>query len=517
MSSPRYSWLASSSPLQPTQQHADQNQVQKDLDMDADSDSLSSVLSSGRSSPPASQRESSLIDEHADEGLGIVSNTDEDSQDSTALPSRPNKFRGSASTWRNRTAPVRELAASLDTLQAKDLSIHLYNSFKLRQRNRRHEIGRPTKPSRDSSTAAEESKWAPPQSWTAWPLPPAVVPREHDEMRWEEDAAFRKPRHSSPRRPSHFLREMLVAQVLRIAKERFYQRQREMDAAAREQDARGSESVHSSRSSPDQHDKAYGQKPVVMADDLKASKILRSTVQHMISELDKLLTGLHRARSAYLSDGDSSDESPDQERERSRSRGRPRKKKEEQIKSSEATESSHDTPSHQSSDSDTSNPTSKHSRGQPKMQRAKSSSLRSRKLNSRRRKERLGLRNWNDVVAIASMIGWRQSVVGKATTRCAAIFEESIMFRVLEEGKPLHAEQLYSPNAPAPGPVSLGGHGHSQSEILRARDQSDDDEMVGAVHVDGFLKPIERKKSWIYPRYKKSKRRLSSHESEDEV
>ena len=493
--------LASSSPFQSAQQPADQHYAEEeDVDLDSGSDD---PPHGGTPSPLAHQGESNPVNISAAEVFSPEEDL-EDSQDSTTLPSRPNKFRGPSSTWRNRNAAAIDLAVSLDRLQAKDLSIHLYNAFKLSQRNRIRRTKRHNQSLHNTDEADEGSTWVPPKNWTAWPLPPAIVPREHDETHWDETTVSREPGHFRPRRPGQYLQEMLVAQVLRKAKEQFLARQWEnvtpaaTSTTSQVQKSRGRRTLSKGRSDAKKLDEIPDQKPVIMADDLQASEILQPTVQHMMTKLDGLLMGLHHARSAYLLAEDSDSESQSQMSERSRSRGRPRKRKRGASKSNEDGEASPDAPSHPGSDSDDRGPSRKRSR-------------RPRNQTFHDRKRVLGLRDWGDVVGIASMTGWPQNVVANATARCATLFEEGIRFRTLEEGKKIQEEHVYLPNA-----SSLASDVHRLSETWRARDSSSnrfDGAMVGGVHVDGFLKPIQGKKSWVYSNNKKSKRRQSLRNS----
>ena len=513
-----------SPPLQSAQQPADQYYAQReDIDLDSESDYLPDAQSDHGHSPLSSQRESALVD---DPGANIISGEDdgdevdgdEDSQDSTSFPSRPNGFRGPPSTWRNWTAPERDLAADLEQSRAKDLSVHLYNSFKLGQRNRIRVPGRRAQTSKDSEEADGRSNWVPPKVWTAWPLPPDIVPREQNEKRSEEDAVLPLPHHSSQRRqrrPGQFLQEMLVAQVLRTAKERFYERQWEgtprsgTTSTASSQQSEGLRRDSNGRPSAIYDDPH--QRPVIMANDERASEILEATVQHIMTKFDDLLMGLHHARSTYLLTEDSDSESQSQPSERSTSRGRPRKRKRGASNPDEDLEGGQYTPNHPNSDSDDNHRSSQKSGSRRRILRTKSLPRRSRSHKFRDRKRLLGLRDWSDVLGIASMIGWHQNVVGSTSARCATLFEEGIKFRTLEEGRNTHEEHLYLPNAPPI--VSVG---HSQSDTLRTREahsSSFDGAMVGAVHVDGFLKPIEGKKSWIYGNKKHSKRSHSSRQS----
>ena len=514
MSSPelRNAQTSSSPPFQSAQHPGEYYAGGGDLDLAAGSDHLSDAPNSNGSSPQLSQRESRPVDDSVGKHLGVENDLTDSSRDSTILPSRPNKFRGPPSTWRNRTAPERDLAASLDQLQAKDLSIHLYNSFKLKQRDRNRDPGWQGRTSKTSGETNPGSTWIPPKVWTAWPLPPDIVPREHDEQRWVGDAFPSVQHRSISRRPGQCLQEMLVAQVLRIAKDRFHERQwgaapesKRTTTAQGQQSESFGEDLNASFWA-DQDFKSPGQKPVVMADDQRASEILRPTVQHMMTRLDDLLMGLHHARSAYLPAEDSGSETHGLISKRSTSRGRPQKKKQEQRESEEGAEAGHDPLDHTSSDSDDYNSRRRRSGSRRRSQSQKSSLRRSRSQKFHDRKGRLGHRDWSDVLGVASMIGWHQNVLSSATARCATMFEEGIRFRTLHEGKKVREELVYLPNAPP-----LVSHEHSQSDVreegLSNRSRSP---MLGGVHVDGFLQPIEGKKSWTYRNSKHSLRKRSS-------
>lgn len=512
----------SSPPLQSAQQPADQLYAENE-DVDLASDYLSDAPSDRNPRLQQSpQRSSSAGDDPAaeqsvaeDEHQDLL---DEDSQDVASVPSRPNRFHGPPSTWRNWTAPERDLAASLDQMQAKDLGIHLYNSFKLGQRNRTRHPGQRAQVLKNSGKANEGSQWIPPKVWTAWPLPCGVVPREHDERLWEEDVILSELYHARSKRLGQHLQELLFAQVLRRAKNRF------RDRPWGDAQHLAKSTIHPPQQSPGQRRRFNGrfgakdnndiptQKPVVMADDQRASEILQPTVQHMMTKLDDLLMGLHHARSAYLSAEDSGSESQSQTSQRSASRGRPQKRKREASKSDVDAKASHDASNHPDSDSDKHRPSRQSSGSNGKIQRARSASRRSRSHNFSDRKGRLGLRDWSDVMNIASMTGWHQSVVARATTRCVNLFGEGIKFRTLEEGKKIQEEHLYLPGVSLPVPNLK-----SQNKTWRASESSRsrfEGEMVGGVHVDGFLKPIEGKKSWMYPNKKSSRQRQRSGNSE---
>ena len=503
--------LSSSPPFQSAQHPAEYYDGGGDLDLRAGSDELSDTSHSEGPDLQRSQRESSLVDDSVARHLGAEDDLNDNSRDSTTSPLRPNKFRGPPSTWRNRTATERDLAASLDQLQAKDLSVHLYNSFKLKQRDRNRD---PAWQGRASKTSGEKDpghKWTPPKVWTAWPLPPDIVPREHYEQRWVDDVFPSVQQRSIARRPGQYLQDMLVAQVLRIAKERFHERQsgfapesKTTTRAQGQQSESFGEDLNASFGA-EQDVESPGQKSVVMADDQRASEILQPTVQHMMTRLDDLLMGLHHARNTYLPAGDSDSEAHGQTSKRSKSRGRPQKKIQEQRDAEVGVEAGHDVLDDTSSDSDDYNPRRKNSGSQRRIQHQKSSLRRSHSQKFNDRKGRLGLRDWSDVLGIASMIGWHQKVISSTTARCATIFEEGIKFRSLHEGKKVREELVYLPNAPPHASSE-----QSQSDVREDLSNGSRSPMFGGVHVDGFLEPIEGKKSWMYRNSKPSLRKRSS-------
>ena len=511
--------IPSSPPLHLAQQPADILYAENE-DLDLANDYLSDAPSDHSPvSQQSSQRDSNASDDFAANPAAADGepheSLDADSQDPTSLPSRPNKFTGPPSTWRNWTAPERDLAASLEQLQAKDLSIHLYNTFKLRHRYRLRSPDRQVQSPQDSKSN-EVSQWVPPKSWTAWPLPPDIVPKEHDERRWEDDDIPSELHHARLERPGQQLQEMLVAQVLRKAKEQFREQQSEGEQHTTKTTMRHTEHLQGRRHAngrfrSKQDNDFQDQKPVIMADDQRASEILRPTVQHMMTKLNRLLMGLHHARATYLAVEDSDSESRSPIKERATSRGRPRKRKQKASSPDEDTGTSQDMPDYDGSDSGESEIRKEKPARKDRIQYARSPSRRSRSHNFRGRKGRLGLRDWSDVLGIAAMTGWQQSVVGSATARCATLFEEGIKFRTLEEGKEVQEVDVYLPNASPHFRVQ-----HGQSESWGAREGSNNrfaGAMVGAVHVDGFLKPIEGKKSWKYDK-KQPKRRRSSRNSD---
>ncbi len=396
----------------------------------------------------------------------------EETSASPPLPSRPNKYHGPASTWRNWTAPERDLAASLDQLRAKELNVHLYNAFKLKRRAGDHPAQQDYG---DEKYAAKEATWTPPKVWTAWPLPPDVVPREEDGRQWEEEETFSKPSRLRPNKPSETLRELLVAQVLRKAKWRL-----------------------NAREWGEEDKVATNLAPAIMADDERATEILRSTIQHVLTKLDELLIGLHHARSACLSINEDTEESDLESRERnglmSTGRGRKRRRK----ISANNTDFSASSKMLLMTDSDdpmsgksTSN--SRHGAKRPGSYSRNSSKT------LQKRKVRLGLRDWSDVLGIASVTGWDSGIVEKAAARCSALFGEGMSFRTLEEAESeSYTETTYLRGVSTPRIARKEGQTVNTKKIALIGNLEKENVTSNGVHVDGFLTPIEGKKSWKY-------------------
>ena len=393
---------------------------------------------------------------------------------SPPLPLRPNKYRGPASTWRNWTAPERELAASLDQLTARDLSVHLYNAFKLKQRKGDQDEHQGAQMSEDGDEAGDMDDWRPPKVWTAWPLPPETVPREEEKKHWEEKVALPHPYIVKPKMPSDSLKEILVAEVLRKARSRFTQR----EWGAVDEDEQWPTNL----------------KPVVMADDERASEILRPTVQRVLTKLDRLLMGLHYTRSAFLTVDKSEGESRSRTGGRPASRGSARKRKR-GVSSNDASAGSTSGIS-PASESESTMASKSKSRSKSKTKHDRSSSHHSTAHIFHQRKSRLGLRDWGDVLGVASMTGWDSAVVEKASARCASLFGNGITFRTLEEGGEGYTERRHLNGVIAPTVTTKAKE--TVARVGAASSRKNEKDMVGGVHVDGYLEPIEGKKAWKY-------------------
>jgi len=436
-------------------------------------------------------------------GSGV---SDDDVSDHTPSPTRPNKYRGPASTWRNWTVSERELAASLVQLTAKDLSVHLYNAFKLKKRSSIQD--RQYQPEDSDEHAIDDTThWVLPKVWTAWPLPPDKVPREDDGKRWEEEGSLRRQPYVKQLNRSENLRELLVAQILRLARERLLSRDPEdpesNPTTTKVQQESFIQQPAKAPTSLEQGQRSKKFKPEIMADDELASQILRPTVQHVLSKLDCLLMGLHHARSSYFSVDDAASDSQSQATEQSTSQGRPRKRKRSTsnpgLKTAKASKA-------------TASPDVEDASEGRNVSKSKSRRRQSRAQSTHSRRLRLGLRDWSDVLGVASMTGWSSDVVERTAARCASLFGEGITFRTLEEGTLSFTEHSLTPGGQQP---TIEKDSELTAEKALGRIGEGQQEMFGGVHTDGFLAPIEGKKSWKYS--KRSKRRRESQRSKGQV
>ena len=472
-----------------------------------------------------------------------------DLESTSLLPMRPNKYNGPPSTWRSWTAADRAISNSLDQLRAEDLSIHLYNAHALKKRCRGTNA-------KDEKT--EDNKWQPGKLWTAWPMNVDDVPRGQTGSlqadTYVEDLDLVQHTHK-PAKPSQDLEDSLTATILKGAKERFLHREWADESSDSENPVDNEEeSCSTTREGhryPNNPPHAVTIKPIISADDDHSATILRPQVRHLLTRLDELLLGLHHSRQACLPTTDDTqsetqtdvDDAFPQATKRKASnsrasskRGRSRKRSHELSDPSSSRDSSPLKPKH-------------------KRRRSLSPVFRTRRLHDRQ--ARLGLRDWSDILGVASIQGWPASVLARTAERCAGLFDEGIKFRTLQEGKQVSLERTYLPalaptqlhprttryhekevnasadpsdspsltNVPNTGrdgklycplptcPRSKRGFSrdwnfqghfkrmHSSHQKISTdpdseRPDGDEEAMYGAVHVDGFLQPIKAQKGW---------------------
>ncbi|KAL3258567.1 hypothetical protein ABHI18_005940 [Aspergillus niger] len=432
--------------------HSDATYVESNDDEQSgsDADSYASVPQSPKKQQQQQQQQQML-----------QKSTERDRQRDSETPSahsyRPNRFRGPESTWRRLTAEDRQNAQALEDVRARDLAAHLYNAYALRVRAR--EIARRATETNEQ-LLDEMDTFAPPKRWTAWPLPSAEVPRPDEEVRKSLDDAWTLRMQPDPR-PSAELEESVMAFMLRTAKERFMAREwdyqsKPFTSHRRKRSASQHETQDESTAWESEREGADGVplRPAVQTDDDKSRRQLRPLTRNILSQFDELLMGLHRARKGGVAADDSSasdwqtdtesvvsGSSPrkrkvNSQRARSQSRGRKRTRRS-SFKSGSSDARSRST--HVSSGPESSVHSSSQATSRYRSQSQHSSRSRGRSVGSDRRRSasrvRLGIRDWSEVLGVASMIGWPPAVVMRTAQRCAALFGEDMTFQVLKEGK----------------------------------------------------------------------------------
>ncbi|KAL8382508.1 hypothetical protein RB595_006336 [Gaeumannomyces hyphopodioides] len=222
------------------------------------------------SSPPEGTYRQGEDDEYDEAGRAPAepADWDLDTDDVRSISSsdlyeaRPNRWRGPRSTWRDLTEADRLDHDALVSLRNQDLAVHLYNAFMLKRRRR---LARGQDATADGTGEDEDedddadvdavtgervrsTAWAPPKSWTAWPMRAHMVPTEglalgpqapvNDAL---EAYTVRPAGGDAADGPRGVLEELLCAAVLRLAKDRVRRRQERGEIDGRRQARNGNE------------------------------------------------------------------------------------------------------------------------------------------------------------------------------------------------------------------------------------------------------------------------------------
>lgn len=269
------------------------------------------------------------------------------SEDSDELfENRPNRWRGPPQSWRTITEEDRLTYNASERLRNQDLSVHLYNAFALRQAPQ--EAGAGAGSDIDAGTdrpVVHREPWAPPKGWTSWPLGTHLLPPD-DFMKKTEDEdevfTFRRLERDTP---SGKLEEVVSANILRFAKEKFSKRRlgetppssagvkvkaeplssenESLPSEAESEDGRGKDLDGAS----DQWTirtpvKTF--KPAVATDDDISYELIRPSARGILEQLDQTLSILHNSRMTsaknLMDSGESSSEDDEHEEELHRSR-----------------------------------------------------------------------------------------------------------------------------------------------------------------------------------------------------
>lgn len=390
---------------------------------------------------------------------------------SPALPQpqlsyRPNRYTGPPATWKYWTKFERQLIESLEETRSRDLSAHLFNSFALKKR-----ASKLKKKSPGDAQLCEETiagikvptfAFVPNKAWTAWPLPPSLVPRTHEANEKDEVEAWTLRSLPDPRL-SGVLEELLIAKMLNIAKIRFLEREWETSDAIKILPGHNDDEPTEDESgykSEIEKSTFKGQRPVIQTDDVSARRQLRPLARNIIVNFDRLLFGLHIARKASITAQDSSEIETESEsgkstlssrRKRrltnasaiSQLKGRKRLRTaypacSEEGNWTEDAEKSHDSIFIKAVD-DRVKPQAFTQDSNPLFPGESSQNPRRQDHNPRSRtdysKRNLGLRDWSEVLGLATLTGCSQSAVMRAAKRCADLFGEDMAFTTLEEGR----------------------------------------------------------------------------------
>ncbi|KAI4148792.1 MAG: hypothetical protein LQ340_004930 [Diploschistes diacapsis] len=470
---------------------------------------------------------------------------------------RPNKFHGPASTWRDWTAAERDIARSLDQLKAQDLSVHLYNAHALKPRV--------------CDGRSPTNVWKPPKLWTAWPMKSDEVPRHIDVS---IDDCFNVNGHSLATKPVSDSREhlmvTLLATLIRKARERYYglegtrerprmsewpKPERNPDSSSRgsrgskpptegshhgslpasrapslglfyhdtevkisgasladkEQGKAGEQAINGiaktafaqssnfqgssagSKTGSESPTETIMYKPVPLADEASARRIAQPPLSHVISRLEMLLDGLHKAQQFRRKNAPS--RSPRKRIPKLPSRSLPRRRGEQSFDELSERQRSK-APVNQISNSTD----SEYQTSEARSSEAQSSSSRKRRVQQSGRvplqpktidTSSFGLRDWSDVLGLAAIQGWDERVIERTRKRCSALFKERMELTTLGFGDELETNDT--------------------SDLMKV---ASEDEMEGGVHVDGFLKPIKRRRGWHGKNKEKGNWRSRRKESE---
>ena len=458
--------------------------------------------------------------------------------DDATETSRPNKYHGPPSTWLRWTAADREIAASLDQLQARDLSVHLYNTHALRLRARRlREDSQFERRGRGKGKEKLKSEaWEPPKTWAAWPMPIAEVPREVGNCGLDAGAL------DEPRSSREDLEDILLGIATRIARERWEAREWEStereelseehsskdsdvsmalgsNEAEEQQASSPSSGTSRSRStksadagSPKKgpqgspspsHASPASLRPVPLADDDIAASLLLPSIQHSLTHnFDRLLYALHRTRTSYAApDAPLSDDSvessqassaPSRSLSRISSRVRarsvtpgpepapPRGRKRKRTESMEAESAAGDETQEEMREEGSGQPSQASTASTWGSSRSRVSSASARA--GKKRRARLGLRDWSDVLGLASLQGWDREVVERTRRRCAGLFQENMDFVTLDaaetttsEGQQGEGEKERRESSESGVPrESEGGSSSKRSEEVDSNSETDD-------------------------------------------
>ena len=408
---------------------------------------------------------------------GHYASSDVKSSDVTwGLADRPNAYTGNKQEYRKWTSDERAVLSALQQQRAEDLSVHLYNAYMVESSKRG--LNEATKaPSDQLKDKPGKQGIELPDYWTAWPMPPDQFIRQ--------DLMSSIGGHTTTdyTKSGMLLRDTIIAAISRAARHRWESREWETPVNPQTLKRKRSEPTESetqkspaaslsemgqsmsrntsiapteaddddiddpfqsggmplfssqaqvddasSSSDHEEVQEAGGRSkgkwkskareleewanvdttPVPNADNERIDRLLAKPAQHLIGKVEKLLDALHTARQSYA---------------RKKKRMRKASESEVDLGSSRAsTELGDDSPGRIQSPVSFDN--------------------------------KLKTRDWSDVLGMAALTGFSEAAVQRASERCAALFNEDMLFRTFHEGtanSPSHFTEILAtgndPNA----------------------------------------------------------------------
>ncbi|KAI9682066.1 MAG: hypothetical protein M1817_000120 [Caeruleum heppii] len=363
----------------------------------------------------------------------------DDDEEAPAPPTRPNRYLGPPLTWRRWTESDRLIHESLQRQRNIDLSWHLYCTYALKARRWRGRLLGAERRCDD-----DDDVFVPPTRWTAWPLPPQMVPREGERYlirREEEEIERFTVKRREKVRGSRVLEEELLGVMLRIGRERFKEREREWDFEDQVTRMAGGYALK------DEEGKLFlpPPRPVPLADDDLALALLRPTIRHILSVLDGLLLSLHYARRSYLWDNEDG-----VRRSSIRIRGTTARSKRQGSSTASNT---------------TSEPTSNPEHSDPT-----TTDQKPRDSPSRSTMRHINPLDWSSVLGLAALTpGISSAALSRTADRCASLFGEGMSFRTFLEGDTAAEEVHYTPHGIVPSDKNprrgvSGRHSRAESQ-----------------------------------------------------
>lgn len=362
-------------------------------------------------------------------------------------PERPNRWTGLPSAYYRAIAQERSVYDGLTLDRSRNLSNHLYNAFFLR---------RPPKKSRKDPSQADDdddedvAKFG--KRWVAWPMPALVVPSPSESL-YRKQAELGIYGRPPDFRPSADLEDSIIASMMSTAHQQFKAREWDTDGLKSNPEIRDPDpnemviSDDENDKKADDADSAFLRPGIQSDDDISRQQLLPLS-RNVITHVDKLLMGLHHSIRNRVDNFDSSDDSATDEdgASFSRSRGKGKGKKKAPARGSKRARKESFSEKEYNSRAKQIRPSPLQGSDQEMADIDGAEEAAEEDENDARPVilDRMALRDWSEVMGIASIIGLPADAVKRASRRCADLFNQDMRFRVLHEGHVEPVGQLTS-------------------------------------------------------------------------